>query len=46
MAGEKTYELRIYPPMASALKRAIFGYFGFSDWADDVFRFLDQHCSE
>ena len=23
-----------------------FGYFGFAVWADDVFRFLNQHCTK
>jgi carboxymethylenebutenolidase len=42
----KTYELKIYPPYGkSAQEGHTFGYFGFSVWADDVFRFLDQHCA-
>jgi hypothetical protein len=23
-----------------------FGYFGSAVWADDVFRFLNQHCAQ
>ena len=43
----KTYELKIYPPYGkSAQEGHTFGYFGFSVWADDVFRFLDQHCAK
>jgi carboxymethylenebutenolidase len=41
----KSYELKIYPPYGdSAGDGHTFGYFGASVWADDVFRFLDQHC--
>jgi len=42
----KTYELKIYPSYGkSAQEGHTFGYFGFSVWADDVFRFLDRHCA-
>jgi len=42
----KTYELKIYPAYGkSAQEGHTFGYFGSSVWADDVFRFLDQHCT-
>ena len=42
----KTYELKIYPAYGkSAQEGHTLGYFGSSVWADDVFRFLDQHCA-
>ena len=42
----KTYELKIYPPYGkSAQEGHTFGYFGFSVWADDAFRFLNQYCA-
>jgi dienelactone hydrolase len=42
----KTYELKIYPRFGKSVQEGhAFGYFGFSVWADDVFRFLDQHCA-
>jgi dienelactone hydrolase len=41
----KSYEVRIYPAYGSSPQEGhTFGYFGSSIWADDVFRFLDQHC--
>ena len=43
----KTYEVKIYPPYGiSAQEGHTFGYFGSSVWADDVFRFLEQHCAK
>jgi dienelactone hydrolase len=43
----KTYEVKIYPPYGNSPQEGhTFGYFGSSVWADDVFRFLDQHCAK
>jgi carboxymethylenebutenolidase len=37
--------LKIYPPYGSSKQEGhTLGYFGASIWADDVFRFLEQHC--
>jgi pimeloyl-ACP methyl ester carboxylesterase len=42
----KTYEVKIYPPFGHSPQEGhTFGYFGASVWADDVFRFLDAHCT-
>lgn len=41
----KEFELKIYPPYGKSVQDGhAFGYFGGSVWADDVFRFLNQHC--
>lgn len=41
----KEFEIKIYPPFGNSVQEGhTFGYFGSSVWADDVFRFLDQHC--
>lgn len=41
----KPYELKIYPAYGSTRQDGhSFGYFGAAAWADDVFRFLEQHC--
>jgi carboxymethylenebutenolidase len=43
----KEFEIKIYPPFGkSAQEGHSFGYFGSSVWADDVFRFLEKHCSK
>jgi dienelactone hydrolase len=43
----KTYEVKIYPPHGnSTLEGHTFGYFGASVWANDVFRFLNEHCTK
>ncbi len=43
----RTYEVKIYPAYGSSTQDGhTFGYFGSSVWADDVFRFLDRHCSK
>jgi carboxymethylenebutenolidase len=43
----KTYKVRIYPPYGNSVQEGhAFGYFGSSIWADDVFRFLDEHCRQ
>ena len=43
----KEVEIKIYPPFGrSAQEGHSFGYFGSSVWADDVFRFLEKHCSK
>jgi carboxymethylenebutenolidase len=42
----KTFDLKIYPAYGkSAGDGHTFGYFGGAVWGDDVFRFLDRHCS-
>ena len=42
----KTYEVRIYPSYGNSVQEGhTFGYFGSAVWADDVFRFLNQHCA-
>ena len=44
-AAGKAHEVKIYPPWGSSVQDGhTFGYFGATVWADDVFRFLDQHC--
>jgi len=41
----KPYERKIYPTYGSSADDGhTFGYFGASVWADDVFRFLAEHC--
>jgi dipeptidyl aminopeptidase/acylaminoacyl peptidase len=43
----KTYEMKIYPAYGKSRQDGhTFGYFGSSVWADDVFRFLERHCSK
>ena len=43
--AKKPYELKIYPPYGATTQDGhAFGYFGSVVWANDVFRFLDQHC--
>jgi carboxymethylenebutenolidase len=43
--ANKTYKMKIYPPYGkSSADGHAFGYFGSAVWADDVFRFLNQHC--
>ena len=42
----KTSEMKIYPPYGkSAEEGHSFAYLGSSVWAEDVFRFLGQHCT-
>jgi carboxymethylenebutenolidase len=42
----KVFEMKIYPAYGrSASDGHTFGYFGSKVWADDVFRFLDEHCN-
>lgn len=42
----KPFEMKIYPPFGESKEDGhTFGYFGGAVWADDVFRFLEQHCS-
>lgn len=42
----KAYEEKVYPPFGKSPQEGhAFGYFGASVWADDVFRFLNQHCA-
>lgn len=43
--ARKPYEVKIYPPYGNSAQHGhAFEYFGSAVWADDVFRFLDQHC--
>ena len=45
--ARKPYELKIYPRYGATTQDGhAFGYFGSAVWADDVFRFLDQHCAK
>jgi dipeptidyl aminopeptidase/acylaminoacyl peptidase len=45
--ASKTYEMKIYPTYGNSSSDGhSFGYFGSAVWADDVFRFLNQHCTE
>jgi dipeptidyl aminopeptidase/acylaminoacyl peptidase len=42
---KKPYAVKIYPAYGSSPQEGhTFGYFGAEVWANDVFRFLDQHC--
>jgi len=42
----KTYEIKIYPRYGDSPQEAhTLGYFGAAMWANDVFRFLNQHCA-
>jgi carboxymethylenebutenolidase len=43
----RTYKMKIYPPYGNSVGDGhTFGYFGAAVWADDVFRFLNQHCTK
>jgi carboxymethylenebutenolidase len=43
----KVFEVKIYPSYGESVQEGhSFGYFGSSVWADDVFRFLEKHCSK
>jgi carboxymethylenebutenolidase len=43
----KAYKVKIYPPYGSSPADGhTFGYFGAALWADDVFQFLNQHCTK
>src|SRR6266576_350870 len=43
----KTYKLKIYPPYGDSPRDGhSFGYFGSEVWAEDVFGFLNQHCTK
>ncbi len=43
----KTYKLKIYPPYGDSPGDGhSFGYFGSDVWAEDVFGFLNQHCTK
>jgi len=45
--ASKAYELKIYPEYGNSPQDGhTFGYFGSAVWADDVFRFLTQHCAK
>jgi dienelactone hydrolase len=45
--ARKTYEVKIYPPYGNSTQDGhTFGYFGSAVWADDVFRFLNHHCTK
>jgi carboxymethylenebutenolidase len=44
-AAGKPFELKFYPPFGDSKDDGhTFGYFGGAVWAEDVFRFLNQHC--
>jgi hypothetical protein len=43
----KSYEVKIYPPYGDSQEDGHeLGYFGYSVWADDVIKFLQQHCPD
>jgi len=43
----KAYKLKIYPPYGDSPRDGhSFGYFGSDVWAEDVFGFLNQHCTK
>jgi dipeptidyl aminopeptidase/acylaminoacyl peptidase len=43
--ADKPFEEKIYPAFGKAAEEGhSFAYRGASIWADDVFRFLDEHC--
>jgi len=43
----KTYKLKIYPAYGDSTRDGhSFGYFGSDVWAEDVFGFLNQHCTK
>jgi hypothetical protein len=43
----KTYKLKIYPRYGDSRQDGhTFGYFGSDVWAEDVFGFVNQYCSE
>jgi dienelactone hydrolase len=43
----KAYKLKIYPPYGYSPRDGhSFGYFGSDLWAEDVFGFLNQHCTK
>jgi dipeptidyl aminopeptidase/acylaminoacyl peptidase len=43
----KIFEMKIYPAYGTSVQDGhSFGYFGSAVWADDVFRFLEQHCGD
>jgi dipeptidyl aminopeptidase/acylaminoacyl peptidase len=45
-AAGKPYKVKLYPPFGhSAAEGHVFGYFGSTIWADDVFQFLDEYCA-
>lgn len=44
--AKRAYEVKIYPPYGDSPEDGHnLGYFGAAVWADDVFRFLNQHCT-
>jgi carboxymethylenebutenolidase len=46
-AANRAYEMKIYPPYGGSPGDGHnFGYFGAAVWADDVFGFLNQHCTK
>ena len=45
--ASKTYKLKIYPSYGDSPGDGhSFGYFGSEVWAEDVFGFLNQHCTK
>jgi len=44
--ANKPYELKIYPPYGKSPQDGhTLGHFGAAVWAEDVFRFLKEHCT-
>jgi carboxymethylenebutenolidase len=45
--ARKTYKVKIYSKYGNSHQDGhTFGYFGSAVWADDVFRFLNEHCAK
>jgi hypothetical protein len=45
--ASRTYEVKIYPRYGNSPQEGhSFGYLGSAVWADDVLRFLNQHCAK
>jgi carboxymethylenebutenolidase len=45
--ASRTYKLKIYPAYGDSPRDGhSFGYFGSEVWAEDVFGFLNQHCTK
>jgi len=41
----KPFQIKVYPRYGESVQDGhTFGYFGGAVWADDVFRFLEEHC--
>jgi dienelactone hydrolase len=45
--AKKTYDVKFYPPFGKSAKDGhSFAYMGSSIWADDVFSYLQRHCTK